>query len=68
MMITNRIYYNSFYFDTQAQVDEFKRLERLPLSHWPYGAIELAKAESAKYGFCGEILVTALRDWLVANG
>lgn len=62
-----KIYYNSFWFDTQAQVDEFKRLEGKPISDWPSGAVELAKAESKRLGFCGEVLITALQNWIVAN-
>lgn len=67
MMKNKGVYYNSFWFDTQAQVDEFKRLEGANLSHWPHGAIELAQARSREMGFCGEVLMTALRDWIVDN-
>lgn len=59
--------YNSFEFDTQAQVDEFKRLEIKPLSHWPHGALTLAQLRSEHYGFSGEVLITALRDWIVEH-
>lgn len=66
-METKSVYYNSFWFDTQSQVDEFKRLEGAKISQWPQGVHDLIAQYGKQGGLSGEVYITALRDWIVAN-
>lgn len=61
----NRIKYNMVYLSlSRRQCEIHDIIMSSKMDTWPLGLIDFIKARSKKYGFCGEIIVSCVADWI----
>lgn len=62
---SNRIKYNMKYLSLSERQSEIHDI--IMLSHmdkWPRSLTDYIRRQSEKYGFCGEVIVSCVADWI----
>lgn len=65
---SNRIKYNMEYLslsERQCEIHDVIMLSRMNM--WPGSLTDFIKRESAKYGICGELIVSCVEDWIAGR-
>lgn len=61
----NRILYNMNYLNlTMRQAEIHDIIMQSVMDTWPEGLLDLIRRRSEEYGFCGEIIVSCVADWI----